>query len=69
MVKANLIDINKAKVTRATIINSLYIIYKVIEKEFKKIIKWLSKNKAPGPDSITNKVIYIVAPIVLKKLV
>ena len=66
--EADLANINKIEVIRARITNLLNILYKVTEKELKKIINRLPKDRALGPDSITNKVIYIVAPLILKEL-
>ena len=66
--KANLANINKAKITRAKIINLLNILYKVMEKELQKIINKLLKNRALGLNGITNKVIRIVTPLILKEL-
>ena len=43
-------------------------LYKVTEKELQKIINRLLKDRTLGPDSITNKVIRIVAPLILKEL-
>ena len=39
-----------------------------MEEEFQKVINKLLKNRAPGPDNIINKVIRVVAPLILKKL-
>ena len=39
-----------------------------MEKELQKIINKFSKDRAPGPDKITNKVIYIILPLILKEL-
>ena len=68
-IKANLVNINKIKIIKAGITNLLDILYKVIKKEFKKIINKLSKDRAPGLNNITNKVICIVTPLILKELV
>ena len=66
--EADLANINKAEITKVKIANLLNILYKVTEKKLQKIINKLSKDRVLGPDNITNKVIYIVAPLILKKL-
>ena len=66
--EADLADINKIKIIRAGTANLLNIIYKVMDEELQKIINKLLKDRALGPDSITNKVIYIIAPLILKEL-
>ena len=66
--EANLANINKIKIIKARIINLLNILYKVTEKELQKIINKFPKDRALGPDSIINKVIYIVALLILKEL-
>ena len=66
--EADLANINKIKIIRAKIINLLNILYKVIKKRALKIINRLLKNRAPGLNSIINKVIYIVTPLILKEL-
>ena len=43
-------------------------LYKVTEEELQKIVNKLLKDRAPGPDGITNEVICIVAPLILKEL-
>ena len=42
--------------------------YEVTEDELQKIINGLQKDKAPGPDGITNEVLRIVTPIIPKEL-
>ena len=66
--EADLANINKIEITGARIANLLNMLYKVTKKEFKKIINRPPKDKALGLDSITNKVIYIVALLILKEL-
>ena len=68
MVKANLVDINKAEVAGAIIIHIYNIIYKVIEKKFQKIVNRLLKNKIQGLNSIINIVLRIVMLIIPKEL-
>ena len=43
-------------------------LYKVTKEELQRIINKLLKNRALGPDNITNKVICIITPLILKKL-